>query len=322
MKAMSTVSVVMCTYNGERYIREQLDSILQQTYPLHELIIQDDCSTDRTATIIQEYAERYPVIKFVRNKKNMGINPNFFSALSRATGDYIAISDQDDIWIPEKIAMQVEAISDKLLCAGVTTPFSDDGSPVSTDKRIPNYSLLRIIYVGCLAGHTLFFRRDLLSLLPSMELRLFSYRCYDAILSMVAAAFDSVVYINQTLVHQRRYAQAATYTRPADYHIVPYIKRTFRLYCQLKPEIKKRLQSAQEFLLSLDASTPVAQDALYMIHLYNSKSFIDFVRLQYFCIKHRDSLFHTSLPKGIMSILRASYFPVSCSDYYRFLDEQ
>ena len=59
----NTVSVVMCTYNGEKYLREQMDSILAQTYPIHEIIVRDDCSTDATLDILREYAQRYNHIK-------------------------------------------------------------------------------------------------------------------------------------------------------------------------------------------------------------------------------------------------------------------
>lgn len=99
---MKTVSIVMCTYNGEQFLREQLDSILAQTYPIHELIIQDDCSTDHTADIVREYARQYPFIRFHANISNLGFNRNFQDALSKAEGDYIAIADQDDIWYEEK----------------------------------------------------------------------------------------------------------------------------------------------------------------------------------------------------------------------------
>ena len=58
--SLKRVSVVLCTYNGEKYIREQLESIVSQTYPIHELLIQDDCSTDATPLIIEEYKEKYP----------------------------------------------------------------------------------------------------------------------------------------------------------------------------------------------------------------------------------------------------------------------
>lgn len=105
--SLKRVSVVLCTYNGEKYIREQLESIVSQTYPIHELLIQDDCSTDATPLIIEEYKEKYPFIRFYRNKNNLGFNRNFWKAFEKVTGDYIAISDQDDIWVDTKIEVLV-----------------------------------------------------------------------------------------------------------------------------------------------------------------------------------------------------------------------
>ena len=99
-----TVSVVMCTYNGEKYLREQMDSILAQTYPIHEIIVCDDCSTDGTMNILQEYATKFPFIKVHRNTRNKGCNQNFhdiFYQVSKKV-DYIAISDQDDICFQRK----------------------------------------------------------------------------------------------------------------------------------------------------------------------------------------------------------------------------
>lgn len=98
-----SISVVMCTYNGDKYLEQQIDSILCQTYPIHELIIQDDCSTDRTVTIIEAYQKRDPRVKLYINEAPLGFNYNFSSAFAKAEGEYIASSDQDDIWRPDKI---------------------------------------------------------------------------------------------------------------------------------------------------------------------------------------------------------------------------
>ena len=74
MNTNKTVSIIMGTYNGAEYIREQLDSILSQTYPLKEIIIQDDGSTDDTVAICTAYAEKFPIIHFSRNASNLGFN--------------------------------------------------------------------------------------------------------------------------------------------------------------------------------------------------------------------------------------------------------
>lgn len=99
---MKTVSIVLCSYNGEHFLKTQLDSIVCQTYPIHELIIQDDGSTDHTLDIAREYAAQYPFIRVEQHPQNLGFNRNFENALKKATGDFIAIADQDDIWYPEK----------------------------------------------------------------------------------------------------------------------------------------------------------------------------------------------------------------------------
>ena len=98
MNLNKKVSIAMCTYNGEKYIREQLDSIVNQTYPIDEVIIQDDHSKDGTMQILLEYAERYPFIQVYQNNPALGINANFLTCIQRTTGDYIAIADQDAIW--------------------------------------------------------------------------------------------------------------------------------------------------------------------------------------------------------------------------------
>lgn len=145
MKENARVSVVMCTYNGARYLREQIDSIVHQTYPIYELIIQDDHSADDTLAIAREYAERYPFIQVFVNEGERGVNSNFYSAMRRATGDFIAISDQDDIWNPQKIEWQVRTIGEAYLSAGITRPFADGAdAKVYFDTRAPNIRLERI----------------------------------------------------------------------------------------------------------------------------------------------------------------------------------
>jgi glycosyltransferase involved in cell wall biosynthesis len=98
------ISVAMCTCNGEKYLNEQLHSILNQSYKPDELIICDDCSTDNTIRIIKSYSAEYPgSISVHLNEKNLGAIKNFEKAISLTTGDFIFLSDQDDIWYPDKI---------------------------------------------------------------------------------------------------------------------------------------------------------------------------------------------------------------------------
>jgi glycosyltransferase involved in cell wall biosynthesis len=106
------ISIAMCTYNGERFIKEQLDSILNQTYKNFELIITDDDSSDKTITIIKEYIKQDKRIKLYQNNSNLGFIKNFEKAISLCSGDYIVLADQDDIWKVNKLEIFLEQIKD------------------------------------------------------------------------------------------------------------------------------------------------------------------------------------------------------------------
>lgn len=97
------ISVALCTYNGEKYISQQLDSIFSQSIPVDEIVICDDCSEDSTCNILESYAARYPQIRLIKNEINLGFRKNFEKALTECQGDYIFFSDQDDIWDKDKV---------------------------------------------------------------------------------------------------------------------------------------------------------------------------------------------------------------------------
>ena len=115
------ISIAMTSYNGEKFIREQIDSILNQTYSDFELIIGDDCSTDSTRNILQEYKQKDPRIKLCLNEKNLGFKKNFENVINQCTGDYIAFSDQDDVWELNKLQLCLDKINDAaFVCTDAT----------------------------------------------------------------------------------------------------------------------------------------------------------------------------------------------------------
>jgi glycosyltransferase involved in cell wall biosynthesis len=99
-----TISIALCTFNGEKYLQEQLDSFLRQTRLPDELVVCDDGSRDGTVALLEAFAAQapFPVRRFI-NPENLGISKNFEKALSLCTGDLIALSDQDDVWLPQKL---------------------------------------------------------------------------------------------------------------------------------------------------------------------------------------------------------------------------
>lgn len=108
------VEILMATYNGEKYIREQLDSILNQTYKDIRILIRDDGSKDRTIDIIKEYIEKYRYkIRLIEDDVKCGSSvSNFMQLTKSATADYVMYSDQDDFWLPKKVEKTLQAMID------------------------------------------------------------------------------------------------------------------------------------------------------------------------------------------------------------------
>ena len=115
---MAKISVALCTYNGAKYIRQQLDSILNQSYQVEEIVIVDDSSTDNTVEILREYEHKTNKIKLFVNEQNIGYLNNFTLAISKTTCDYVALSDQDDVWATNHIEVLFSNIDNRAISVG------------------------------------------------------------------------------------------------------------------------------------------------------------------------------------------------------------
>lgn len=104
------ISIAMTTYNGEKFLKEQLDSLLNQSMPADEIIIIDDCSTDSTAQILRQYEKENSTVKVYINKENLGYKKNFKKAIRLCKGDLIFLCDQDDFWHKDKIQIMKETM--------------------------------------------------------------------------------------------------------------------------------------------------------------------------------------------------------------------
>jgi glycosyltransferase involved in cell wall biosynthesis len=117
------ISVALYTYNGELYLWDQLESIFKQTRLPDKIIVCDDCSTDSTLKILEDFCKKYSVpLKIYINERTLGVSKNFEKAISLCSGDIIFLSDQDDVWLPEKIEKVIEVFDNNKDCSYV---FSD-----------------------------------------------------------------------------------------------------------------------------------------------------------------------------------------------------
>ena len=313
MENKASVSIVLCTYNGEKYVREQIDSLLAQSYPIHEIIIQDDGSTDHTWEILQAYASKHAVIRTFKNEGEHGVNANFLSALHRATGDYIAISDQDDIWERDKIETQMRCIGDKLLCSGHSRPFSTDGSFAYFDNRPRNVNIFRMMFLG-LPGHTLLCKRALINLLPPIESSVFKVTLYDAVLSIIAASYDSIVYCNKVLVNFRRHAEATTYndyssSLPSWRNALTELTWSLNHYKEIRKKVVPIFQGKLMLMEGLHSNIHDFIEAREVMRMETKQGVFAFLHLQYLLTKNYKKLFHTP-GGGPVKLLRAMLYPI------------
>lgn len=323
-----TVSVVMCTYNGGKYIREQLDSIVAQTYQPCEIIVQDDGSTDDTMDIVAEYAQRYPFIRITQNERGKGINNNFFSAIEKAKGEFVAISDQDDIWKLDKIEVMLDAIGDKLMCVGRSVPFYDEGDKrvnVHYDQRKPNCNIVRMMYAS-MPGHCTLFRKSLLQHLPShLETRpIYTHTWYDVILGQTAAALDSIILLDRVITMQRRHVDAASYKDVDTKRLRGMGNGAYivwwgiKHYHRVKPLMAKHFSIRGGFIESIQSDAPIYKDAVKLMRCESRTGLMAFLGLERWYVKYRHVLFYT-YEKDPVALVRALLHPFMQVYNYRYL---
>lgn len=325
------ISIVICTYNGAKFLGEQLDSIVSQSLSPYEVIAQDDGSSDETWNILQEYAERYPYIKVYKNPKERGINNNFFSAIKRATGDLIAISDQDDIWESNKLEIMSKSIGDNLMCVGRSVPFynkEDKNISIHYDSRKPNCNIIRMMYAS-MPGHCTLFRKKLLTYLPKNleSCPIYTHTWYDVILGQTAAALNRIILIDKIVVKQRRYQGAASYSaydkkriRSAN-NALSMIGFGIRYYHKIKPLMAKHFSVRAGFLKTIPSEERIYKDAIKLMDYESKTSIAALLGLIKMYVKYRHILFYT-YEKDPIAILRAILHPFMQIYNYRYLLEK
>ncbi|MBQ4632450.1 MAG: glycosyltransferase family 2 protein [Prevotella sp.] len=212
------VSIVMATYNGERYLKEQLDSILNQSVQNFELIICDDCSTDRTLDILNEYSERDKRISIFPNNINIGVKRNFERGISLSNCDLIAFSDQDDIWRHDHIELLMNTIGDKMMACGNSDMIYEDGTPMGMTLSyqdafdyIPKNDLYKamtiILFRNPFQGASMMIRKELfIQAGPVPE----NVGFHDEWLAAYASFYGGINYIKESLLKYRRLSSSVT----------------------------------------------------------------------------------------------------------------
>lgn len=261
------VSIALCTYNGGKFLSQQLDSILGQTYSNLEIVIVDDCSRDDTTDIITQYAQKDKRIKFFKNEINLGFNKNFEKAIELTTGSYISISDQDDIWLRAKIATLIENIADNWLIYSKSV-FIDESNEQRPGQMLNESGIVPVNYKGILlanfvTGHTVLFKREFMDyFLPFPE-----NGFYDWWMGFIALYHQKAVFLNEILtqyrIHEASVIQKRTNSgqqKQDEVRAIDNMISAFRSYRNLKEvdaEFIERLSGAWQQNISRENPLPL-----------------------------------------------------------------
>lgn len=208
------VAILMSTYNGASYLKQQIDSIIKQTNSTWHLYIRDDGSTDNTAEIIAEYADKYPNITFFNknNITNIGITKSFMTLLRNVDADYYMFCDQDDIWNEDKIQISLQTLLNNNVQNSPACLFTElqvvdrhlHPLTLMNNKNIW-FDFIHFLFGNCVTGCTMMINQPLKDILRIDDTKLNQIYLHDWWIALVAAAFGKLIYINKPTIKYRQH---------------------------------------------------------------------------------------------------------------------
>lgn len=208
---MSMISVALATYNGEKYIHEQIQSIISQTFADFELIIQDDCSTDATYEILKTYAEKDTRIRLYKNNENLGFAKNFEEIVKKCQSEYIAFADQDDIWMADHLVVLLNIIGSYDMACGNALLVNENGVSmgftmqdiVGMKKQVtPENAKWRLFYDNFVQGTASMVRKELCERYLPVPIVV---RYHDYWFALIASVQRGIIYTPEIILKYRQH---------------------------------------------------------------------------------------------------------------------
>lgn len=240
----------MCTYNGEAFIEQQIQSILDQTHTDFRLIIVDDISTDKTVEIIQKMMLQDERIELHQNAKNLGYFNNFLTGMNYVKSDYLFFSDQDDVWVENKLEVQLSDLMQE--DESVLMNFSNsyllydeiDTKAIYLTKRdaekIKTYysSSIELALRNIVCGHTILIRSNQI---PAIKERMSKLKenneiYFDYILTLILLDLGKIKYINQAFVYFRQHSESTSTKMRMNYY--KYVSSNARAFSAISESSK------------------------------------------------------------------------------------
>lgn len=271
-----TVSVALCTYNGARFVAEQLRSILAQSSPVDQIVISDDGSTDGTLDIVRALlaaaGRTAPDAVILQNSAPLGVTRNFEQAVLACTGDIVVLSDQDDVWAPDRFVRAEEEFRERpdlLLLFGDARLVDEEGLPLGhtlfeaieftagEQREVRRGQALDVLLRrNVVTGATVAFRRGLLDVAAPFP----GAWVHDEWLAIIAALSGSVDFVTGPLIDYRQHGSNEIGATP------PTMAVRIRRLCEPRLERNRRLlarvEALEERVVGLGDSVPDAVTGL------------------------------------------------------------
>lgn len=211
-----TIDILLATYNGEKYIKEQIESILNQTYKNIKLIISDDCSKDSTSKILKEYEKKDDRIKLYIQQENLGVVKNIEFLLKKVENKYYMLSDQDDVWLPQKVEKSLEKLKQEnadlvfgdleVVDKDLKTIYPSFGDFMLLNKKINKYinsNKLNYLY-NCVTGCTILAKKETIEKIIPLPQKS-KYLIHDHWIGLMVSIYGKVAYIPEKYIKYRQH---------------------------------------------------------------------------------------------------------------------
>lgn len=278
IECKTKIAILMATYNGEEYVGEQLDSILNQTFKDWTLYVHDDGSSDGTMRVVKRYASQYPnKIVVIDGPSTGGAKTNFFYLMNEVVVDYIMFSDQDDFWLPQKIEKTYKK------CLELEDSHTDEPIAIFTDLKVvdkdlnvlsekmssyqtlkmDNTDINKLMIQNVVTGCTMMINRSC---------RDMSLKCkdYDQVImhdwwcALVASYFGRIGYVDESLILYRQHGDNSVGAK--DVHDATYIKSKLRHGKEQRQSLLNTQKQIKYFAAVYDIDAP------YMVEYSNLAS--------------------------------------------------
>ncbi|MCI8276770.1 MAG: glycosyltransferase family 2 protein [Clostridia bacterium] len=212
---MEKIDILLATYNGETYLKEQLDSILNQTYSNFRILISDDNSEDSTKNIIEEYAKKDNRIKFFFQERNLGVIANFEFLLKKVEAEFYMFSDQDDIWKENKIELSMKKILEEncdlvytnleVVDKDLNITYDSYWKLKGLEEKVKKYNNFESLYLNnFITGCTMLSKSEFISeILPLPKES--KYVLHDYWTALIVSQRGKISYIEEPLIKYRQH---------------------------------------------------------------------------------------------------------------------